>query len=114
MDEELTSREVPHAGKKEQKCRFTNDDFSILSDDALIGAKAAVSVIGNDKVEPQESDEFTIGGYQAKLRGVGGRQKSELLLTKKGSPHFDLLIREPIPCSPHLTATRRAFCFTYY
>src|SRR5262249_18030499 len=34
MDEELTSREIPHAGKREEKCRFTNDDFSMLSDDA--------------------------------------------------------------------------------
>ncbi|HKZ85884.1 MAG TPA: ATP-binding protein [Anaerolineae bacterium] len=60
MDEELASREVPHASKKEEKCRFTNDDFSMLSDDALIGAKMVVSVIGNDHVEPQESEEFTI------------------------------------------------------
>ncbi len=60
MDEELAWREVPHAGKKEEKCRFTNDDFSMLSDDALIGAKVVVSVIGNDQVESQESEEFTI------------------------------------------------------
>jgi DNA phosphorothioation-dependent restriction protein DptH len=60
MDEELASREVPHAGKKEEKCRFTNDDFSMLSDDALIGAKVVISVMGNDQVKPQESEEFTI------------------------------------------------------
>jgi DNA phosphorothioation-dependent restriction protein DptH len=60
MDEELASREVPHVGKKEEKCRFTNDDFSMLSDDALIGAKVAVSVIGSDTVDLQESEEFTI------------------------------------------------------
>ena len=36
MDEELASREVPHSGKKEEKCRFSNDDFSMLSEDALI------------------------------------------------------------------------------
>ncbi|MCI0419349.1 MAG: hypothetical protein L0312_09035, partial [Acidobacteria bacterium] len=60
MDEELASREVPHAGKKEEKCRFTNDDFSLLSEDALISAKVVISVIGNDQVEPQESEEFTI------------------------------------------------------
>jgi DNA polymerase III delta prime subunit len=60
MDEELASREVPHAGKKVEKCRFTNDDFSILSDDALISAKVVVSVIDNDQVETQESEEFTI------------------------------------------------------
>jgi DNA phosphorothioation-dependent restriction protein DptH len=60
MDEELASREVTHAGKKEEKSRFTNDDFSMLSDDALISAKVVVSVIGNDQVEPRESEEFTI------------------------------------------------------
>lgn len=60
MDEELTSRDVPHAGKKEEKCRFTNDDFSMLSDDELIGATVVVSVIGNNLVEPQHSEEFTI------------------------------------------------------
>ena len=60
MDEELASQEVPHAGKKEEKCRFTNDDFSTLSDDALIGAKVVVSVVGNDQIESQESEEFTI------------------------------------------------------
>jgi DNA polymerase III delta prime subunit len=61
MDEDLAPpREVPHAGKKEEKCRFTNDDFSMLSEDELIGAKVVVSVIGSDRVEPQESEEFTI------------------------------------------------------
>jgi len=57
MDEELAFREVSHSGKKEEKCRFTNDDFSMLSDDALISAKLVVSVIGNDVIEPQESEE---------------------------------------------------------
>jgi DNA phosphorothioation-dependent restriction protein DptH len=60
MDEELVSREVSHTGKKEEKCRFTNDDFSMLNDDALIGAKVVVSVIGNNEVEVQESEEFAI------------------------------------------------------
>src|SRR5262249_17848625 len=41
-------------------CRFTNDDFSMLSDDTLIGAKVVVSVLGNNQVEEQESEEFTI------------------------------------------------------
>ena len=63
MDEELAVRKVSHAGKKEEECHFTNDDFSVLSDDALISAKVVVSVIGNDGndvVEPQESEEFII------------------------------------------------------
>ena len=72
MEEELAVREVPHAGKKEEKCRFTNDDFSLLSDDALIPAKVVVSVIGNDIVEPQESEEFTIRFGQPPEREPGG------------------------------------------
>ena len=60
MDEELTSREVSHCGKKEEKCRFSNDDFSILNEGALVSAKIVVSVLGADSVEPQESDEFQI------------------------------------------------------
>jgi DNA phosphorothioation-dependent restriction protein DptH len=60
MNEEITSREIPHSGGKEQKYRFTNDDFSILSDDALIGAKVVMSVLRNDHIEPQESEELTI------------------------------------------------------
>src|SRR5216683_5526278 len=52
MDEELAPREVPHTAKNEEKCYFTNDDFSLLSDDALIAAKVVVSVIGNEQVEP--------------------------------------------------------------
>ncbi len=60
MDEDLASQEVTHSGKKVEKCRFTNDDFSLLSNDALIGAKVVISVLSNNQVEPQESEEFTI------------------------------------------------------
>jgi hypothetical protein len=60
MEEELAFQEVSHSGKKEEKCRFSNDDFSVLNEDALISAKVVVSVIGNDAVEPQESEEFVI------------------------------------------------------
>src|SRR5262249_55400971 len=70
MDEELASREIPHTAKKEEKCRFTNDDFSLLSDDALLSAKVVLSVIGNEAVEPQESEEFGIR-CGAPTRGPG-------------------------------------------
>jgi len=72
MDEELTSREITHSGKKEEKCRFSNDDFSTLSEDALISAKVLLSVIGNDSVEPQESEEFVIRFGQPPEREHGG------------------------------------------
>jgi DNA phosphorothioation-dependent restriction protein DptH len=60
MEEELTAKEISHSAKKEGKCRFTNDDFATLSDDALINAKIVVSVIGNDSIESQETEEFVI------------------------------------------------------
>ena len=60
MDEELASHDVSHSAKKEEKCRFTDDDFSMLSDDALINAKIVVSIIGDDAIDEQESDEFVI------------------------------------------------------
>src|SRR5208283_3478757 len=36
MDEELTSQEVTHSGKKQQEARFTNDDFVDLANNALL------------------------------------------------------------------------------
>jgi len=60
MEEELASQEIWHSGKREEKCRFSNDDFSMLSEDALISAKVVVSVIENDSVLKQESEEFII------------------------------------------------------
>lgn len=79
MDEEIASREVSHSGKKDQKWRFTDEDFSMLSDDALINARVVVSVFGNDSVEPQESEEFCICfGEQADLKteGVGKKVRT--------------------------------------
>ncbi len=60
MEEELASKEVTHSAKKEEKIRFSNDDFSTLSEDALISAKVVVSVVGNELVKPQDSEEFLI------------------------------------------------------
>jgi DNA phosphorothioation-dependent restriction protein DptH len=79
MDEELASREVTHSGKSEEKCRFSNDDFSTLSDDAQIAAKVVVSVIGNNSVELQESEEFDIRFGQPPEReqaGVGKKVRT--------------------------------------
>ena len=75
MDEELCAREVAHGGKKEEKCRFTNDDFGMLSDDALISAKVVVSVLGSDVAEPRESEEFTIRFGEPPERQSGGVAK---------------------------------------
>lgn len=59
-DEELTTSETSHSARKVETCRFSNDDFSGLGEDSLISAKVVVSVIGNEDVEPQESEEFLI------------------------------------------------------
>lgn len=60
MEEELAYREVAHSGKKDEKCRFSNDDFAMLNDAALVSAKVVVSVVGDSDVESQTSEEFQI------------------------------------------------------
>ena len=60
MSEEIASQEVRHSAKQAERCKFSNDDFTTLSEDALISAKVVISVIGNESVEPQESEEFII------------------------------------------------------
>lgn len=72
MEEEIASREVSHSAKRDEKCRFTNDDFSTLSDDALISAKVTISVIGNDSITPQDSEEFIIRFGQPPEQEKGG------------------------------------------
>ena len=75
MDEELASREVSHSGRGEEKCRFSNDDFSLLSEDSLVSAKVVVSVVGNDTVETQESEEFIIRFGEPPEPTAGGAGK---------------------------------------
>ena len=60
MEEELATREVRHSARREERCRFSNDDFSSLNEDALVSAKVVISVIGNDAIESQESEEYII------------------------------------------------------
>lgn len=77
MDEELATREVVHSAKREEKCRFNNDDFTDLSEDALIPAKVVVSVLGDKqpKIEPVESEDFMIrfGDPPSIQLGGGGK-----------------------------------------
>ena len=78
MDEELAVNEVSHSGRQHEKCRFSDDDFTGLTEDSVISAKAIVSVVGNTDVESQETEEFiiryghppekTAGGVGKKLR----------------------------------------------
>lgn len=79
MDEELTSRSVSHSAKKEEKCRFTSDDFSRLDDDAFICATALISVIGNDSVEKVETEEFIIRfgtPVEREAVGIGKKERT--------------------------------------
>ena len=61
MDEEIASKIVLHrANRGGEQCRFSDDDFSSLSEDSRLPAKVAVSVVGIDDIEPQESEEFIV------------------------------------------------------
>jgi DNA phosphorothioation-dependent restriction protein DptH len=72
MDEEITSKEILHSAKKEEKCKFNNDDFITLSEDAQVNAKIMISVVGSDTVEPQETEEFCIRMGQPPTQESGG------------------------------------------
>lgn len=69
MGEEIASRVVPHrANRGGEQCRFSDDDFTALSDDSRLPAKVCVSVVSVDGIEPQESEEFIIRyGERAEL-----------------------------------------------
>ena len=80
MDEELASREISHQGAHIMKARFADDDFSMLSEDALINATVKVSVLGNDNFESKPSEEFKICfGEQPDADKVSGGTKVRTL-----------------------------------
>jgi len=61
MEEEITSYDIRHNGKANESCKFSNDDFSFLGDEARgISVKIVVSVVGNEQVDPVTSEEFQI------------------------------------------------------
>ena len=76
MDEELATREVIHSAKREETCRFNNDDFSDLSENALISAKVIISVVGDDQIKPPGSEEFMIrfGDLPERQQGSVGKK----------------------------------------
>ena len=76
QDEELAARDVRHSARQQEKCRFSNDDFSALSEDALLSARVVVSVIDRDAIERQPTEEFVIrfGEPQELTAGGGGRK----------------------------------------
>ena len=76
LDEELAAQDVSHSDRGSgQKCRFSGDDFATLEDDSRLSAKVVVSAIGTDdqnKVEPQESEEFSVRFGEPVERESGG------------------------------------------
>ena len=71
--EDLAAREVGHSARKGgEKCRFSDDDFSFLDEDALLSAKVVVEVIGNADIERQESEEFVIRFGEPPEQEIGG------------------------------------------
>ena len=72
MDEEIAWREVRHSARREEKCRFSNDDFSALDEDTVVSAKVRVSVIGKNIVAPQDTEEFIIRFGQPPDPPAGG------------------------------------------
>ncbi|MYB77711.1 MAG: hypothetical protein F4X83_11610, partial [Chloroflexi bacterium] len=71
--EELAVRELTHSARKGgEKCRFSNDDFSFLDEDALLSATVTVEVIGSADIEREESEEFVVRFGETPEQEVGG------------------------------------------
>ena len=79
LDEELAARDARHSARREETCRFSDEDFSALDENSHVPAKVVVSVVGNPAVEPRESEEFVIrfGDPPDKTaRGVGRKVRT--------------------------------------
>ena len=60
-DDPLVIKAVRHSARKNgEQCQFSDDDFPSLDEDVLLPAKVVVEVVGNGKIERQESEEFVI------------------------------------------------------
>ena len=100
MEEELAVQDVVHSARREEKCRFNNDDFASLEQDSLISAKVVVSVVGDDTIERQESEEFQIRFGQPLEKTAGGAGKrvrafSEGLIELEDREHVSSIASSP-------------------
>ena len=75
LDEELAAREVRHSARGAEKCRFSDDDFSALDEDSVVSAKVVVSVVGNEAIQSEASEDFIIrfGEQEDPVQGGVGR-----------------------------------------
>ena len=78
--DEIAAREVRHSARREEKCRFSNDDFSSLPEDTIVSARVRVSVVGKETKETVEhTEEFIIRFGQPPERtasGVGAKVRA--------------------------------------
>ncbi len=71
--EELAVRDLTHSARKGgEKCRFSNDDFSFLDEDALLSARVTIEVIGSTDLEREESEEFVVRFGEPPEQEAGG------------------------------------------
>ena len=71
--EELSSREVHTPRERvERRFGFTDDDFALLDEDALLSAKVSIDVVGNNEIEGRESEEFVIRFGEPPEKETGG------------------------------------------
>ena len=76
LDGEIVAMRTLHTARAVEKARFGNDDFAELSEDVDMAVKAVVSVVGDDSVEPQESEDFVIRvGDAPETERAGGGKK---------------------------------------
>ena len=81
-NQRVPPRVVSHSDTgREQKCRFTVDDFDDLEDGALVSATVKVDVVGRQEIEGIETEEFNIrfGKLPPKEQADGAHKKYRTL-----------------------------------
>lgn len=114
LDREIVATRVPHTARAVEKARFDNDDFAELSEDVDMTVKAVVSVVGDDSVEPQESEDFVIRvGDAPETERVGGGKKvrtfSEGLIDLDDRETVTLIAHDPSLFSGHVSVDAKGF-----
>ena len=80
-DDVLAEQRIVHAAK-DQKAKFTEDDFAELEDGSTFEAKIVVRVIGNENIEPVSTEDFILTiGQETKggMKGGTGKETRSLV-----------------------------------